>query len=795
MTPLLLSLESLEPRRLLAATFDLVDLGVTNAPAGEGMFDVNTFILGPSGLSQYKNRKLYTSALVPSGAVGNRLNPSPRYGAIVLGSMPFAGLRHAAMFYEHNGTGIHAKDVGTLSPTGSSDANAMGARSSIVGHSEIPGGNTHAFYATYRNNRYYMFDLNDLRPSGINWTFTEGIDINQSGQILVSGIDGDGAVRNAVIKPKSNDTDALELADATGQTSGLSASDLNDLGQVVGAGDDHALLWTLTSRGARVTDLGGLGGQDAAATRINNQGYIVGDATTPADHTHAFLYDPSVGHIADLNALTNTGGLTIRHAAGISDGTTIVGEATDSAGNRHVVLLIPTDPIPALPTGATQNQSAITVNGTTGDDHIVVRLNARRTGALDVSINGRLSQFDASTVSRMTINGGPGNDLIEISGSSRQMDAVVNAHSGNDRIIGGTGLGELFASGGDGDDQIQGLPDALNSMDGGAGNDTLVGGNRPDSVYGGLGDDSLDGAGAGPHESDHLRGESGNDTIRAGAGADIIDGGAGNDSILSGAGSDDIRPGVGDDTVDAGDDNDTVFAGPGNDDILGGAGDDFLYGEAGDDTLLGQGGDDTLGGDAGFTGALVSRPTPQPGDDWLDGGRGNDDLVGSRASLTFADDNGTDTMTGGPGGDVIDARGDDVATDAGPDDISPAAQTYGTGALAVQQTATLQISMPAAAGDPSILTSLPDGMGKFDRSTFYADADGTLHMQDTVARSFHLGEFFRNWGVPVEAGQKHNNHFGGFPVVGITVNGQQPPLALDRWTVHAGDAISVIILA
>jgi hypothetical protein len=343
--------------------------------------------------------------------------------------------------------------------------------------------------------------------------------------------------------------------------------------------------------------------------------------------------------------------------------------------------------------------------------------------------------------------------------------------------------------GGMGDDLLQGSAIESSRLYGDAGNDTLVGGDRTDVLFGGEGDDSLAGGNAINDGNNRLYGEAGSDTIVGGRGLDIVEGGTGHDSVVTAAGNDTVEAGDGNDDVDAGAGDDVVNAGGGDDFVRGGEGADYLYGDGGDDTVWGQSGDDVLGGDAGFTREFAALPTPQPGDDSLDGGTGNDYLVGSRESLTFADANGADTMTGGPGGDVINVRGDDVATDAGADDVVPAARTAGSGPFAVQQTATLSVSLPPVEGGVGTPTPLPDGMGKFAGSPFYADADGTLHMQDTVARAFTLGEFFRNWGVPATFGK--TGRFGRFTQASITVNGVQNP-PLDRWVVHAGDVITVV---
>jgi Ca2+-binding RTX toxin-like protein len=72
---------------------------------------------------------------------------------------------------------------------------------------------------------------------------------------------------------------------------------------------------------------------------------------------------------------------------------------------------------------------------------------------------------------------------------------------------------------------------------GGAGNDTLLGGNSDDTLYGGSGNDALSGSTSG----DTLYGGSGSDTLDGGVGKDVLIGGYGADTIIGGGASDTIR--------------------------------------------------------------------------------------------------------------------------------------------------------------------------------------------------------------------------------------------------------------
>jgi Ca2+-binding RTX toxin-like protein len=104
------------------------------------------------------------------------------------------------------------------------------------------------------------------------------------------------------------------------------------------------------------------------------------------------------------------------------------------------------------------------------------------------------------------------------------------------------------------------------TIDGGNGNDRLVGGAGDETVLGGNGNDTLvGGAGAGT-----LDGGNGDDTLAGGAGAEKLDGGNGNDSIDGNRGNDVAFLGNGDDTFiwDPGDGSDTVEGQNGKDTMV-----------------------------------------------------------------------------------------------------------------------------------------------------------------------------------------------------------------------------------
>jgi serralysin len=141
--------------------------------------------------------------------------------------------------------------------------------------------------------------------------------------------------------------------------------------------------------------------------------------------------------------------------------------------------------------------------------------------------------------------------------------------------------------------------------------DYLVANAQITSLFGGDGDDTLAAAMDSPNPS-YLRG------------------GAGDDSIAGGETFDDINGNQGDDTAHGWEANDWVVGGQGNDLLFGDQGDDLVLGNLGDDTLDGGVGNDVLRGGQGD-----DVLTGGPGDDWLSGDRGADTMTGGPGADTF----------------------------------------------------------------------------------------------------------------------------------------------------------------
>lgn len=336
-----------------------------------------------------------------------------------------------------------------------------------------------------------------------------------------------------------------------------------------------------------------------------------------------------------------------------------------------------------------------------------------------------------------TIFGGLGDDLI----SGGLGNDSIRADEGDDTVYGGGGNDTIFGfegsdsvDGGDGDDFINtrtstgtGLPDQgysglyaadtdpnndRDTVEGGAGNDTILTGDDDDLIYGGSGADSIDAG----FDDDTVYGGSDNDTIIGNEGNDYVEGGLGNDVIYGGLAvgvadissipdATDLLPGNGLDTLYGGDgsdliygmddadllfgdagtdtlyggiDNDSLYGGDGADSLYGdegddrieaGAGDDAAYGGDGNDLIIGGGtGVDALFGDTGndtITGSLTGNTLAYGGD-------GNDSITGGNLTDQLIGDDGDDIISGGGGADVLsgDAGNDTLYGGAGADNVS-----------------------------------------------------------------------------------------------------------------------------
>jgi hypothetical protein len=324
---------------------------------------------------------------------------------------------------------------------------------------------------------------------------------------------------------------------------------------------------------------------------------------------------------------------------------------------------------------ASLSGGVLTVNGTAAADQILVRFAPHDGAHIQVVINNSTRSFTKTAVKQVVVNGGNGNDMINIAISARAF------------------------------------------VDGGAGNDTLLGGGNRDMLSGGDGDDLI-------------RGRKGDDQIYGDAGDDILFGN------------------VGDDTV-GGDDEDTLQFTGDHDTPNDVAGDDKLNGGPDDDWLLG-GTESDIHNDA-------------HGNDTLNGAQGADIL----------DKRGRDPVSG------LETGAGDVLGDVSDEDIVPITDVTGPipageESYAIHQHAFMKIFID---GQEAVI---PSRVGEFNGQPVFhthdipatADPRGMeLHMHDLTVRQFKLGEFFRNWGVSLSSTHIGRNVVDKTHKLTMTVNG------------------------
>jgi hypothetical protein len=204
----------------------------------------------------------------------------------------------------------------------------------------------------------------------------------------------------------------------------------------------------------------------------------------------------------------------------------------------HVAVLLAGGPLEPGATPETEGASEIeiefrgdapfgTVVGTSGADEFHWNL-----GGAGPALN-----FNPGTAGDQDV------DVAIIEGGILGGFLIADGAAGNDRIIPAPGAqfraDEVWSDGGRGDDFLAAPPRTAGQLNGGMGNDGLVGGRLDDELNGGVGNDRVAGAGGG-------------DVIRGGRGRDLLLGGPGPDGINSrDSRRDTVRCGAGRDLVKA----------------------------------------------------------------------------------------------------------------------------------------------------------------------------------------------------------------------------------------------------
>lgn len=256
--------------------------------------------------------------------------------------------------------------------------------------------------------------------------------------------------------------------------------------------------------------------------------------------------------------------------------------------------------------------------------------------------------------------------IVDTAGSSYLFvrgnnNAVVSATDGNNHLYIDSGSGNIDAIYGAGNDWLDARGSTgANTLDGGAGNDTLWAGSGATTMIGGGGDDLMSfvaGSGTGTATSGSTVGHfnvlgdanSVSNTLYGGAGADsLFATGTGSDSLLSGSASGGSNyleghgTGLAHNTLHAGAGNDLLYSYSTNgDDLIGGTGNASLSAMAGSGS-----GHLTSGSASGGFNVLGDNNSVT---NTLQGSAGNDSL--------YATGSGSDTLISGTGSNLLDASG------------------------------------------------------------------------------------------------------------------------------------------
>jgi Ca2+-binding RTX toxin-like protein len=255
-------------------------------------------------------------------------------------------------------------------------------------------------------------------------------------------------------------------------------------------------------------------------------------------------------------------------------------------------------------------------------------------------------------------------------------------------------------------------PASVAVVDGGPGDDTIVGANSG----------PVTAATGSPEIGYHL--EVGSQTFEGGPGNDIVYGDRGNDTLRGGAGNDRLYGGIGDDVLEGGEGDDLLSGGFGGDKIDGQGGNDFVRGDATIDQIFDTGGGfDTLsfstattpgffdenqgrgypdfdeyglpkaGGERGayvnlaggyaddnqpnfgggidvIQGAAFERVIGSPFADYIVGTSASQTIYGGGGGDVILGGGGTDTLVGGPGGDFLEAAPGSTVDGGGEDNCA-----------------------------------------------------------------------------------------------------------------------------
>ena len=125
---------------------------------------------------------------------------------------------------------------------------------------------------------------------------------------------------------------------------------------------------------------------------------------------------------------------------------------------------------------------SLTVTGTAGNDHLLIRRDGATIVVLDKT--GIIGRFASAAVAKITVKAGAGNDLVKIASDVTQ-SAIIDGGSGKNLLQAGGGATTIIGS------------DGRTKLVGGTGTNTLMGGSGDERFVGGAGKNVVAAAGNG----------------------------------------------------------------------------------------------------------------------------------------------------------------------------------------------------------------------------------------------------------------------------------------------------------
>ncbi|MDQ8183860.1 putative Ig domain-containing protein, partial [Pelagicoccus sp. SDUM812005] len=395
------------------------------------------------------------------------------------------------------------------------------------------------------------------------------------------------------------------------------------------------------------------------------------------------------GNTIEIDVLANDSDEDVGDSLTITDATVVGGKGAVSIVNNKLVY----DPADGFPDLALDDSEDIEISYTISDGN-----GGTTTSTATVTVTGDDSLIHLNYSNNSYTASDNDNEIHGFGGNDS-----IYAGDGDDVIVGGTGYDNLYGeagddtflySEGDGADDFHGGEG--NDTVKATGDDTNI---TIDSNFDA--DNSIETISADGHSGVTVTGDYSNQTLDFSAtnldGIESISGGAGNDTVIGSEGNDTILASTGNDELHggAGDDTFLYTDGDGADDFHGGAGNDTVK-ATGDDTNItidsnfdAENSIETISSD-GHSGVTVTgdysnqtldfSATNLDGIESISGGAGNDTVIGSDGddvilasdgyddlhggagddTFLYSEGDGADDFHGGEGNDTVKATGDDT---------------------------------------------------------------------------------------------------------------------------------------